>query len=65
MKLILARHGETEFNRLRKFYGTADVKIDEKGKEQAKLLATYIRLGFTAECEAYFAEKGINLADLR
>lgn len=42
MKLILARHGETEFNRLRKFYGTADVKIDEKGKEQAKLLATKV-----------------------
>lgn len=29
------------------------------------IAATYIRLGFTAECEAYFAEKGINLADLR
>lgn len=42
MKLILARHGETEFNRLRKFYGTANVEIDEKGKEQAKLLATKV-----------------------
>lgn len=29
------------------------------------IVATYIRLGFTAECEAYFAEKGIDLAELR
>ena len=29
------------------------------------IAATYIRLGFTAECEAYFAEKGINLVELR
>ena len=29
------------------------------------IAATYIRLGFTAECEAYFAEKGIDLAELR
>lgn len=26
------------------------------------ITATYIRLGFTSECEAYFAEKGIDLA---
>lgn len=26
--------------------------------------ATYIRLGFTAGCEAYFAEKGIDLVEL-
>lgn len=29
------------------------------------IAATYIRLGFTAECEAYFAEKEIDLAELR
>lgn len=29
------------------------------------IAATYIRLGFTAECETYFAEKGIDLAELR
>ena len=29
------------------------------------IAATYIRLGFTAECEAYFAEKGIDFAELR
>lgn len=43
MKLILARHGETEFNRLRKFYGTADVEIDTKGQEQAKILADKVK----------------------
>jgi alpha-ribazole phosphatase len=39
MKLLLARHGETEFNRQRKFYGSADVDLDEKGQEQARILA--------------------------
>lgn len=29
------------------------------------IAATYIRLGYIKECEEYFAEKGINLADLR
>lgn len=29
------------------------------------IAATYIRLGITAECESYFAEKGIDLAELR
>lgn len=29
------------------------------------IAATYIRLEFTAECEAYFAEKGIDWAELR
>ena len=39
MKLILARHGETIFNRQRKFYGTADVSIDAVGEKQASILA--------------------------
>lgn len=28
------------------------------------IVAAYIRLGFTAECESYFADKGINIADI-
>lgn len=39
MKLLLARHGETEFNRQRKFYGSADVALDETGRQQARALA--------------------------
>ena len=43
MKLILARHGETNYNHLRKFYGSADVSLDEKGKRQARELAGKVR----------------------
>ncbi len=43
MKLILARHGETNYNHLRKFYGSADVSLDEKGKRQAQELAEKVR----------------------
>lgn len=39
MKLILARHGETIFNRQRKFYGTTNVSLDSLGEQQAKTLA--------------------------
>ncbi|MBB1079440.1 histidine phosphatase family protein [Limosilactobacillus sp. STM2_1] len=43
MKLILARHGETNYNRLKKFYGTADVSLDEKGNGQAQVLAEKVK----------------------
>ena len=39
MKLLLARHGETKYNQQRKFYGAADVSLDEKGRQQAVTLA--------------------------
>lgn len=39
MKLLLARHGETSFNRARKFYGAADVELDDRGRKQAQELA--------------------------
>lgn len=42
MKLLLARHGETEYNRQRKFYGAADVSLDERGRKQAVALATKV-----------------------
>ena len=34
-KWYLIRHGETDFNKRRFFYGKADVSINETGKEQA------------------------------
>ena len=37
-KWYLIRHGETDFNKKRFFYGKADVSINETGKEQADLL---------------------------
>ena len=36
-KWYLIRHGETDFNKKRFFYGKADVSINETGKEQAAL----------------------------
>lgn len=37
-KWYLIRHGETDFNKKRFFYGKVDVSINETGKEQAALL---------------------------
>jgi alpha-ribazole phosphatase len=42
MKLLLARHGETDYNRQRKFYGSADVSLDKHGRQQAQALAEKI-----------------------
>lgn len=39
MKLLVARHGETDFNRQRKFYGNLDVPLNKKGYKQAQILA--------------------------
>lgn len=35
MTLFVTRHGETTLNQQRKFYGSLDVSIDEKGQQQA------------------------------
>jgi len=42
MKIILARHGETEWNVEEVFRGRADVELNETGIKQAELLAEYL-----------------------
>ena len=39
MKLYVARHGETEWNRLNKVCGRTDSHLTDKGLQQAQLLA--------------------------
>ena len=39
MKLYVARHGETEWNRLYKVCGRTDSPLTDKGLQQAQLLA--------------------------
>lgn len=38
-RIILVRHGETEWNRVERFRGSADVPLNETGLKQAELLA--------------------------
>ena len=42
VEIILARHGETEWNRREIFRGRADIELSETGARQAKLLARYL-----------------------
>ena len=41
-KILLARHGETDWNVAEVFRGRIDVELNETGIEQAKLLAEYL-----------------------
>jgi len=41
-ELIVARHGETAWNRAERFRGRSDVDLDETGLQQAELLADYL-----------------------
>lgn len=43
MKLILTRHGETEWNLMRRTQGSTDTALTERGREQARLLARRLR----------------------
>ena len=42
MNIILARHGETEWNIGEIFRGRADIELNETGVKQAELLAEYL-----------------------
>ena len=41
-RLILVRHGESEANALKIFTGQLDYDLSEEGKEQAKMVASYL-----------------------
>lgn len=43
MRLIVARHGETEWNVQNKVLGRTDIPLNEKGRRQANLLAENIK----------------------
>ena len=43
LRLYLARHGETEWNRDRRLQGSADIPLNETGRRQAVRLAQQIR----------------------
>ncbi|MBI4633782.1 MAG: histidine phosphatase family protein [Deltaproteobacteria bacterium] len=43
MKLILVRHGETDWNHEKKIQGVSDIGLNERGIDQAKRLALSLR----------------------
>jgi broad specificity phosphatase PhoE len=43
MRLILVRHGETEWNRLRRIQGISDQELNETGRKQAEALAQALK----------------------
>lgn len=42
MRIILARHGQTDWNVLLKYQGRTDIDLNDKGRAQAKILAKYL-----------------------
>lgn len=42
-RLLLVRHGETEWNRQQRFQGQIDVPLNDNGREQSKCAADYLQ----------------------
>lgn len=42
-KVVLVRHGETEWNKTSRYQGVRDIKLNEKGKYQAEKLFEYLK----------------------
>ncbi len=49
---ILVRHGQTEWNRVERFRGHADIPLNEQGKEQADKVAAFLA---NAKIDAVYA----------
>lgn len=43
MRLVLVRHGETDFNRQRRIQGRSDLELNERGRKQAERLAQALK----------------------
>ena len=62
MKLVLIRHGESEWNKLNLFTGWTDVELSEKGQEEAKQAGiTLKKEGFDFDiCYTSFLKRAIH-----
>ncbi len=43
LRIFLVRHGETDWNRTRRFQGRSNVPLNEEGKNQARALASVLK----------------------
>jgi len=43
VRLLLARHGQSEWNQVRRFQGAQDVALSDLGREQARALGQALR----------------------
>ena len=43
LRLLLVRHGETEWNRMSRFQGIKDIPLNENGRQQAQKAADFLR----------------------
>ncbi len=66
MKLILIRHGESEWNRLNLFTGWSDVELSDKGMEEAKLAGITLKgAGYDFDvCYTSYLKRAINTLNI-
>ena len=62
MKLVLLRHGESEWNKANRFTGWTDVDLSEKGVEEAKKAGISLK---EIDIAAYYPADGTRISHFR
>ena len=62
-KVVLLRHGESDWNRENRFTGWTDVDLSDKGREEAKAAGQLVKIPQGMSFRGSLSDRGISRCD--